>query len=226
MGALKCSENLFADIGAAISFDQPKLSVRRVETGCVVEGAYVLTEDDCSLKSAGAITEFEIKIVIDDGFPVSEPIVYETAGRIPRIVARHINSDSGDCCIGVWEEWLASSKEHTFSAFLNGPVRSFFLSQFLFEKTGNWRFGERSHYDKGLFEAYADVLGITCNEKDVRYYLKLLSQSWPKGHRLCPCGSGKRLRHCHRVELYKLHLRIAPWLAKRMLSRLPQERVG
>ena len=28
------------------------------------------------------------------------------------------------------------------------------------------------------------------NKKDIVYHLRLLSKDWPKGHWLCPCGSG------------------------------------
>ena len=207
------------EVRHAIAFDQPKLSAVQDGNALIIEGEYVLVEKNGSATPAGPITAFDIRIVMGKRYPIQEPKVFETAGRIPRSPDRHINDD-GDCCVTVWEEWLTEAGDTSFSAFLNGPLREFFLGQYWFEKTGKWPFGERSHYEKGLVEAYADVLGIPHKKQDVIYYLRILSQDWPKGHWLCPCGSGERIRHCHRADLMALHERLSPTMAKRMLRRL------
>ena len=80
--------------------------------------------------------------------------------------------------------------------------------------------GELPHGPKGLEDAYADALGIPNKKKDLIYHLRLLSQDWPKGHWLCPCGSGKPLRNCHRGEMIGLHKRVPTPIANRMFRRL------
>lgn len=207
------------DVRRAIAFDQPKLNATQNGSDFIIEGQYVIVENAGSARPAGPITTFDIKIVTGNRYPVHEPKVFEIGGRIPRSPDRHINDD-GDCCLTVWEEWLAISDDTRFAAFLNGPLREFFLAQYWFEKTGKWPFGERSHGEKGLVEAFADVLKIQNKKQNVIYYLRLLSQEWPKGHWLCPCGSGKRLRYCHRDDLMLLHRRVPAHLARRMLKRL------
>ena len=207
------------EVRRAIAFDQPKLSAAQDGNAIIIEGEYLLVENTGSAAPAGPISSFEIRIVTSSRYPVQEPAVFEIAGRIPRTADRHINTD-GDCCVTVWEEWLVKSEDTSFSAFLNGPLYEFFLGQYWFEKTGKWPFGERSHGEKGLVEAYADVLRIPHRKQDVIYYLRILSQDWPKGHWLCPCGSGKRVRHCHKAELKELHEGLSPSMAKRMLRRL------
>ncbi|WP_136661626.1 hypothetical protein [Nitratireductor sp. XY-223] len=207
------------EVRRAIAFEQPKLSATQDGSIILIEGEYVLVEKTGSAAPEGPISSFEIKIVTSRRYPVQEPAVFEIAGRIPRTAERHINAD-GDCCVTVWEEWLTNSDDTSFAAFLAGPLYEFFLGQYWFEKTGKWPFGERSHGEKGLVEAYADVLGIPPQKKDVLYYLRILSKDWPKGHWPCPCGSGKRIRHCHRAEVKVLHERVPPRLAKRMLRRL------
>lgn len=167
----------------------------------------------------GPITSFQIKVITNRRFPTCEPKVFETGGRIPRTAERHINPD-GDCCVTVWEEWLTNSDDTSFAAFLVGPLREYFLGQYWFEKTGKWPFGERSHGEKGLIEAFADALGVPNQKGEVIYHLRLLSQDWPTGHWACPCGSGRLLRHCHSANLLALHERIPPRMAKRMLRRL------
>lgn len=207
------------EVRAAIAFDQPKLHAASDGSDIRVTGRYLLMEKGAVANPDGPISEFDIEIVLSPRYPDREPKVFEIGGRIARNPDRHVNSD-GDCCVTVWEHWLASTQDHSFGSFLNGPLHQFFLGQYWFEKTGKWPFGEYAHGDNGLWEAYAEVLGIPNKKKDVLYRLRLLSQDWPKGHWLCPCGSGRRLRRCHRSDLIALHEKIPPHLARRMLSRL------
>lgn len=208
------------DVKAAIAFDQPKLSAARNGSNIVVSGSFLVVEDGGTASPEGPITAFDVEIVLDDRYPHQEPRVFEIGGRIPRCIDRHINDD-GDCCVTVWEHWLLRANDKSFAAFLSGPLREFFLGQYWFEQTGKFPFGELPHAGPGLVEAFADALGIpNKKKKDVIYYLRLLAQPWPKGHWLCPCGSKKRLRHCHRDDLMALHSKVPPQFAKRMLRRL------
>lgn len=209
----------FDEVKATIAFDQPKLNAVRDGRDIIVQGSLLLVEDDDSASPAGPISEFDVKIVIDDRYPKQEPRVFEVGERIPRCADRHINPD-GACCVTIWEDWLLRADDTSFAAFMNGPLREFFLGQYWFERTGKWPFGERPHYEDGLVEAFADVLGISQKKKDVIYYLRLLAQPWPKGHWMCPCGSGHILRHCHKDNLNVLHGKVPPNMAKRMLRRL------
>ena len=214
-----------AEVKAVIAFDQPKLHAGVSNADIRVQGTYLVFENGVVSNPAGPISEFEIDMVLPARYPHREPKVYEVGGRIPRKPDRHINSD-GDCCITVWEHWLLTAPDHSFAAFLDGPVNEFFLGQHSYESTGTWPFGERSHGQKGLVEAYADGLGIPHRKSSLNYYLRLLSQAWPKGHWLCPCGSGKRLRYCHRADLMHLHDRVPPRMAKLMLRRLASQEPG
>lgn len=207
------------EVKAAIAFDQPKLMAVQDGRDIIVEGTLILNEDDNSASPGGPLSEFDVKIVIGDTYPNPEPKVFEVGGRIPRCVDRHVNND-GACCLTVWEDWLLRADNTSFSAFMNGPVREFFLSQYWFERTEEWPFGQRPHYEDGLVEAFAEILGIPKKKKDVINYLRLLARPWPKGHWICPCGSGKRLRRCHQEDLMALHDKVSPSIAKRMLRRL------
>lgn len=156
-------------------------------------------------------------------FPSRSRGFFETTDRIPRTLERHTFPETGHCCLGVWEEWLVTEPHCSFAKYLNGPVRSYVLAQMLHEQNPTaWRFGDRSHGGQGVLEAYADVLQLTPDFALVEAYLATLSQPWPKGHWLCPCGSARSIRHCHRDRLTELHARIPPAMAARMLHRLRQ----
>ncbi len=206
---------LLADVEAALAENQPHLKIVKREPEIVIEGSFLLLDSD------GPFDQHQVRILVTDGYPEQEPKVFETGGRIPRNLDRHINTD-GACCPAVWEEWLVKAPDTSFKGFLEGPVHEFFLSQLLFEKKGYWRFGERSHGIDGIVEGYADVLEVTADQKIVLTYLRTLAKPWPKGHWPCPCGSGLKLRHCHHERLHDLHQHVPPRMAKRMLNRLKE----
>jgi hypothetical protein len=208
---------------AAIAFHQPKLRASQDGEKFFIEGCYLVLEKDIVAAPGGPIAQFDIRIELSDLYPRREPKVFEVGGRVPREPERHINPN-GDCCVTVWENWLVTADDHSLHSFLSGPLNEYFLGQLWFEKTGKWPFGERAHGTPGLEEAYADALGIPNRRKSLIYHLRLLSQDWPKGHWPCPCGSGRRLRRCHREEAMNMHQRVPPNVAGQMLRRLCPDR--
>lgn len=208
-----------AEVESAIAFEQPRLAASAGAEGIVIEGTFLVHERPGAASPGGPIDTFDIGMLVQEDFPESEPVVFETGGRIPRIADRHVYPKHGNCCITVWEHWLATETDRSFAAFMTGPLRQYFLSQVVFEAKGHWPLGERAHDLQGLADAYLDALAIDDLEKLVPY-LRHLRRPSPKGHWYCPCGSGKRLRNCHPDELAALRARVPPALADRMLKRL------
>jgi len=212
------------EVQAAIAFEQPGLRATEIDGKIVVEGTFVVTAGSAVCDPAGPLARYAVRIELTHAYPRIEPRVFETGGRIKRDPDHHINGD-GDCCVTVWENWLATAADTGIAAYLGGPLREYFLGQFWFEKTGSWPFGERAHGLEGMEEAYADALGIANRRKDIVYHLRILRLPRPRGHWPCPCGSTRRLRDCHAADLWSMHRRIPPHLARAMLVRL-QPRKG
>ncbi|CAO4147736.1 hypothetical protein LPLAFNJD_LOCUS2519 [Methylorubrum aminovorans] len=211
---LTAKGSLRAQVEEAIAAHQPELSVRTVDSLTVLDGPFVISGPD------GPFDSYQVRIAVPDGFPWNEPVVWETGERIPRIADRHVFPKDGNCCLGVWEEWLLTAPERTFAALLTGVMHDYFVSQSYFESTGEWPFGERSHGNAGVLESYSDLLGVPRDTSTVHRYLRLLSMTRVRGHHFCPCGSGDKLRQCHSVEIETLTKRIPPALAQRMLKRI------
>lgn len=167
------------------------------------------------------LDRFQIEISLPPDFPDSTPVLREIGGKIPWHEDRHVNQSNGEACPIVPEEWLVRPEHDSILAFLEGPVRNFFLGQILVEAGQPWPFGERAHGVPGLFEAYGEMVGTTDRDAIWRY-LDCLSRETLKGHWDCPCGSGKRLRNCHWDQFQSLHEKISPLTARSALKRIAE----
>lgn len=195
------------------SVEFPALTWMEREKDFLLKGIIVLEQGGVPFD------EYEIELQIPHEFPALEPKLFEVGGRIEKTADRHINDD-GSACYEVFEYWLATTSTPTVSEFLRTPVVNFFLSQTIFELSGEWPFRQRSHGIQGLFEATAEALGIECDADLIANHLRVL-RDWPsKGHHDCPCSSGRRFRDCHRDELKAVHQKIPPELAKRFVDRI------
>lgn len=162
---------------------------------------------------------FTIEITFPNDYPHTLPQVRETAGRIPYTADRHVNPHDGTSCLCIPDEWFFQRSDKKFITFLKGPVSNYFLSQKYFEVYGEWPLGERQHFNDGLLDFYEELLG-TRDPQVIKRYLEYLSRDKIKGHWDCPCGSGKRIRNCHRETLADLKNKIPPNIAFSSLRRL------
>ena len=72
-----------------------------------------------------------------------------------------------------------------------------------YEEYGIYPFGERSHGIMGDLEYIKELFNVKewGQVFDIMHFIANFSY---RGHLLCPCGSGKRLRNCHGDILMKV----------------------
>ena len=163
---------------------------------------------------------FKVQMWVPPGFPKDPPRLWEVGGRIPRTLDRHVYPKPGNCCFFYPDEFrLRHPEGMPLLDFLRGPVRDYFLGQMAVESGKPWPFGERAHGRDGGFEFYEEVLGVKGREP-VLAYLTCLSYETLKGHHRCPCGSGVRLRQCHRLEIEGLRKAVPRDMAHQAAKRL------
>jgi len=206
---------LFPEVVSVLRQHQPELTATLLPDRIAVSGIFVCVSDD------GPFDRFEIEMEISSLFPKKEPRLFEVAGRIPRIIERHIFTSTGCCCLGLWEAWLLKTETANFESYLLGPVTSYFVSQYLFEMTGEWPFGEQGHSIEEIALTYSEALGLP-PEADQRAYLRLLTLPLLTGNPLCPCGSGARVRNCHWGIIRQQRLRVPAFIRKNIANRLQQ----
>jgi len=185
----------------------------------ILEGTFSISPSAAEYRDAGAIATYEVRIEVPESYPEDEPKVFELGNAFPHTANYHCNH-TGDCCVCVFETWRATAEDRSFSAYLNGPIRNFFLSQFIKRETNKWPFDEWQHGRKGYVDACADRLGCRSNFDEVDYLLRVLSRDWPRGHWGCPCQSGKRIRECCAEELRALSEKVGKREARAMRDRL------
>jgi len=194
----KEKQDLFLALQQEVKETYPYLHFSLRNDTVILSGHYQLIDGN------NIVDTFLIEVVFPHRYPKGIPSVYEVGRRIPRTADRHIYP-SGEACLFLPHQ-LAEivPKGSSFLDFLNGPVKSFFVSQSYYELTELWLFGEWSHGEDAIYEFYAPLLK-TKDRLTINKFIKLISRKEIKGHWLCPCGSGKLLRHCHYDEVDKLH---------------------
>jgi len=144
--------------------------------------------------------------------------VRETGGRIPWIIDRHVLPDGSACVCLPADYFLRHPGPFDLLAFLDGPVCGYFIGQALVEQGEPWPQGEWRHGNDGLNDWYREFLdGLS--PRQLRAYLETLAVQELKGHLLCPCGSGRRLRSCHLPFLRLLRRAIPVSRARELLAR-------
>lgn len=166
------------------------------------------------------LDRFSIEIELSKNHPESLPVVRETGGRIPRHADRHVNATDGTACVLLPDEqWRLWPKGSSLRAYLEGPLRNFFLGQIAVEMGQPWPFGEWGHGVNGIIQYYAKLLNSGDSQVIINF-LECLRSKKTKGHWSCPCGSGKRLRDCHSGLVRDLREKISHRAAEDSLNRL------
>ncbi len=155
------------------------------------------------------IDGFKVEIMIPNSFPEDMPIVRETGGRIPKIADRHFYPDGRACLFMPEERYKFFPAGITILQFVEGPVKSFFIGQISYEETGKWIFGQRAHGEKGVIDYYKAILDTT-DKGIITRFLIYLCKDKVKGHWICYCNSGKKMRNCHFQKLLDTRKLIRP----------------
>jgi hypothetical protein len=188
----------------------------------VVRGSYGIPIPD----SARQI-EYGIFILMPNNYPKHVPDLFCNDPKLPiGNIDRHIMPD-GSACLGVYADIMTRwSLKPDIVNFLENFVASFLVWQVYYDahqKPPSW--GERSHLSEGIIEYYAELLGMNKSQMVVEFMRLLSRKNRPKGHEICPCGSGDRLRNCHRELLYSIREKVAwQYIAKDLQTVLRDDR--
>lgn len=123
------------------------------------------------------------------------PYVIDT-GRNVAVSYRHIYNDGVLCLDTDTRIRMRFLDSFDLLQWLHDFVEPYFFSYEYYVRYGSFPFGEREHGCHGILQTYQDLFdapSIDAAYKLMRY----CSFHSYRGHHICPCGSGKRLRSCH-----------------------------
>ncbi len=168
-----------------------------------VTGFYPLYEGD------KVWDRYQVKLLLAKESPRGIPALFEIGNRIPRKSDRHMEPDGKACIVLPDAYWYEYPQGMSLLDFLNGPALNFFVNQSLIDlgQINVWQTGEWGHGPEGIIEFYSSILG-TNNPETVFAYLGILKRDTIKGHWMCPCGSKRKIRNCHRELVNELRKRI------------------
>lgn len=212
MGWLKKDPTLLVSTEKELAERYPDLRFIVVDDVVLLNGSFPIISDGVELD------RFQVRICVLPSFPEVLPHVKETGFRIPDSVDWHKFSD-GSLCLMVPEEWLLTPNPNSLVAYLDGPLRNFFINHALAEAGQPRPMGERSHGSRGLLEAYGEMVGTT-DARAIPRFLDAVSAKRVRSHWNCPCGSASRLQDCHGMQIAALRDRIPRHVAKRAADRL------
>ena len=231
----KSNRKLFREERAALASAAPLL-------GMVIAGPKFRLNNESFLKRESVVVhgtygifvsefaqqiEYRISILMPNKYPKQIPNMFYNDPKLPvGDIDRHIMTD-GSACLGVHADIMTRwSLNPGIVNFLEGFVAPFLVWQAYYnahQKPPPW--GERSHFAEGIKEYYAELLGINRRQTVVEFMKLLARKNRPKGHEICPCGSGVRLRSCHRELLYSTRETVAwQYVAKDLQTILRDDR--
>lgn len=170
----------------------PAFEIIKCENDCVFSGELILNHVFDNVRMTG---NFNLEIVVPGDFPLAFPTVKELSNCIDENYP-HRYENGQFCLASNLELKMFFSRDTDICSFIEKYVIPYLYTYRFYEEYGVYPYGERSHglmgdleYLKDLFEVdeWGQVLNI----------MSFIVQSSYRGHLLCPCGSGKRIRNCH-----------------------------
>lgn len=178
----------------------PKLKLSKDKNNAFILGKLHI---NCEYKDEHIIDEYEVAISIPSKYPNELPKIREVARRIP-LKYGHVYKD-GELCLAPDEEIkLFFSGEISLNSWIDNYVVPYLFGYSYYEKYGVMPFGERSHGKAGIKEFYKDFFNIITENQLKKMFDYVINKTYRyRGHQLCPCGSGKKVRDCHKSVLIK-----------------------
>lgn len=172
----------------------PNLQIVKTDYCNFLKGVLDIPDDNKSI-----VGSFLIEIHYSDRFPFQFPILYEIGGDIPNEPDWHKYPDSR-CCITVWtDEIVKCNNGITVIHFLENYAIPYFANQIHRKITGEYRNGEYSHGETGIFQFYEKLMKTSDKDVWIKYFNYTFRNIQIPSNRndICFCGSNIKFKRCH-----------------------------
>lgn len=138
--------------------------------------------------------DYQVKICIDKN-GTSLPYVVSLDNQISSIYP-HRYSNGMLCLETDTALYLHFIDGFNLVEWMKDYVEVYFFSYEYYQRYLTFPFGERGHGVIGICQTYKDHLQCNNLGEALRIMNHIVSKSY-RGHEMCPCGSQKKIRHCH-----------------------------
>ena len=163
-----------------------------------IRGTFVM---DANHNGVRFLKEYSIKIDLSGE---ESPSVRETGHHIDSNYPHRYTN--GKLCLGTETDIIITcchNNKFDLPLWFDEFVIPYFYSYEYYKRMGEYPFGERSHGKYGVLEYYMDTFNLESHNQ-AQNFLSFVNQHGKyRGHFFCPCGSGKRIRDCHKNEFIK-----------------------
>lgn len=181
------SENIFR-----MKEKYPLLKYRESEGENVFLGELFLNHLYKDVRMTG---NFEVKIIVPRDFPLALPAVFEVSEKIDKEYP-HKYTNNQLCLASNLELKMYFKENSDISAFVEDYIIPYLYTYKYYKEYGVYPYGERSHDYLGDLEYLKELLKIN-DWRQLFNIMAFVAHSPYRGHLMCPCGSGLRLRNCH-----------------------------
>lgn len=186
-----------------LSKAQEKYPFLELETGISKAYPFRLTDDfEVSDDEGNYWGSFRASIHFPKDYPKGAPVLQDKSKVFPWEHDWHTSPKEGECCVcSVIEKAEIAKKGITIMAFIKNYVQPFYANQLFKQEYGEYKNGDYSHYDEGVWESLEEEFK-TKDRIKIRRFLNELKMKRGR-NKSCFCGSGTKYKKCHldRVDL-------------------------
>ena len=194
--------------GRILAAAYPSLALSIRSSGYALTPGLQLTLDTALVEGSLPVPKtgigYEVTIILSRQHPKHMPLLVCRDPAIPAELDRHINGNGTACLCSRAESAKFYPPGAGLIHFIDQLVVPFLVGQFFYTAHGRWPGPEREHGWPGILQAYESLLGTRDVKVVTRFLQHRLLKKRPKGHGVCPCGSGRKLRDCHAEKMWAL----------------------
>lgn len=142
------------------------------------------------------IDSFMLEILVPYNYKEVLPRVYSKDKKVS-MRFNHIYKDGMLCLATDADQLCFFADGHNLVDWIKAYVIPYFFAVNYFQKYKVYPFGERAHGEAGIISFYEEKFKIKSRQRVLNMLDCIVNHTY-RGHLLCPCGSGKRIRTCHK----------------------------
>lgn len=140
---------------------------------------------------------FNIAMGVPQSYPYCVPVVIEKSEIIARDIDWHI-SPEGICCLDVTHNLIALSKLGiNICSFIIDKVYPYFANQLYKLAENKYAGKEYAHHLDGVIQYYLEEHNLPNKAAVIAILQQITTKSFMGRNETCPCGSGRKVKHCH-----------------------------